>query len=148
MLLIVGFNMPKKNKFLEKVDELKFNCLLKKYEEELESSGWRANDSVWGRIVKELGLQNTEKNRKLCYSEKKKELTPKKEKECLQDRSSINKKLEETSQTPHLPYKDYGDQTLPLQEKMTIDHHQKHDDQTVSRNVPLKNSIIKIARLT
>ena len=52
--------MPKKSKLLDKIDEKKLITLFVKYEEELETGGWRGNDSVWGKIVSELGLSNTE----------------------------------------------------------------------------------------
>ena len=59
--------MPRQSKFLKRIDEQKLKYLLDKYGSQLEGTGWRNPESIWGRIVSELGLGNISSTRNICY---------------------------------------------------------------------------------
>ena len=117
-LPFAGFDMPKKSKLLDKIDEKKLITLFVKYEEELETGGWRGNDSVWGKIVSELGLSNTERNRHLCYSTKQNELKKKRKFKDLLENKAVESPEEVTAPAP----------AIFSEAKGNIDHEQNPGD--------------------
>ena len=127
--------MPPKSK----LDDNKLRYLFSKYETDLEDTGWRNKESIWGKITYELGIGNTSTNRKMCYNifsrlkQEHKNTEPPDSKDFHETEEIYDQELKATSNL-------LGDPPLNSPESEVSE--EKFDKETNSTSIPLEDESV------